>query len=163
MSEQENTNNIAELATYIPTEWKSGDKVTSAKLNKIEAGVASMQTIIIPTSSYEVWIDDTHTTRINTIQYPAAQLIEAFTRGVNIIIHAQTTGVDFFLRFTSAAQVDESIMFTCANPQIGASSDSIIYWFAPSGTDILMEYNSDNMPYIDQIYPALGGDEGAAT
>lgn len=32
---------------YEPTEWKSGDVVTSAKLNKIEAGIASGGVLVV--------------------------------------------------------------------------------------------------------------------
>lgn len=37
--------------SYTPTEWKSGDTVTSAKLNKIEQGIAN-NNIIIETCEY---------------------------------------------------------------------------------------------------------------
>ena len=33
--------------SYMPTEWKSGDTVTSAKLNKIEQGIAAGSGILI--------------------------------------------------------------------------------------------------------------------
>ena len=33
--------------SYTPTEWKSGDVVTSAKLNKIEQGIASAGGVLI--------------------------------------------------------------------------------------------------------------------
>ena len=32
---------------YEPTEWKSGDVVTSAKLNKLEAGIASGGVLVV--------------------------------------------------------------------------------------------------------------------
>ena len=33
--------------SYTPTEWKSGDVVTSAKLNKIEEGIASSGGVLV--------------------------------------------------------------------------------------------------------------------
>ena len=38
---------MAEYFEYTPTEWKAGDTVTSAKLNKLEQGVASRGFLII--------------------------------------------------------------------------------------------------------------------
>ena len=35
--------------SYTPTNWKAGDVVTSAKLNKIEQGIASSGGVVIPT------------------------------------------------------------------------------------------------------------------
>jgi len=67
MSEQENTNDINELLNYIPIPWKSGDVVTSEKLNKIEGGIASAQTIIVPISSREIQFDGTSTMTILSI------------------------------------------------------------------------------------------------
>ena len=48
--------------SYTPTEWKSGDVVTSAKLNKLEEGVASSGGALIATLTQtldgEEWINN---------------------------------------------------------------------------------------------------------
>lgn len=40
--------------SYTPTEWKKGDKVTSAKLNKLEQGVADAGVLVV---NYDVATD----------------------------------------------------------------------------------------------------------
>lgn len=160
---EENANNLEELASYLPTEWKSGDVVTSEKLNKIEAGITSMQTIIVPTSSHEVWIDGTNTITIKSIQYTAEELATAFRSGINIMVYLEANNNEGFLRLTSVAVMDGNIVFACINP---SPSTPVLYWFAPSESDILMEFNQTTQPYIDQFYGTSstpGGDEGTAT
>ncbi len=39
--------------SYVPTDWKNGDVVTSAKLNKLEQGVQDVGPLIIEYSSFD--------------------------------------------------------------------------------------------------------------
>lgn len=39
--------------SYEPTNWKTGDVVTSAKLNKLEQGVAAGSGVLVVTGTYE--------------------------------------------------------------------------------------------------------------
>ena len=128
---EENNNSLIQLATYSPTEWKSGDVVTSEKLNKIETGITRAQTIMVPTSSREVWIDGTNTITIKSIQYTAKELADAFISGINIMIHLETNGNIGFLQLASVAKMDEAIVFACINPN---PSTPVLYWFAPRTT-----------------------------
>lgn len=41
--------------SYTPTNWKAGDIVTSAKLNKIEQGVAASGELVMPTYTTSDW------------------------------------------------------------------------------------------------------------
>lgn len=42
--------------SYTPTTWQSGDKITSAKLNKIEQGIVNSETIVETISGADVSI-----------------------------------------------------------------------------------------------------------
>lgn len=61
---------------YEPTAWKSGDVVTSAKLNKLEQGVAN--TVFIVTLSYD---EETNTYSLDQ-QY--ADIVAAYEAGANL-------------------------------------------------------------------------------
>lgn len=61
---------------YTPTTWKSGDVVTSAKLNKLEQGVAS--TVFVVTLSY-----DEETSTYSTDK-PYADILAAYEAGANL-------------------------------------------------------------------------------
>lgn len=54
--------------SYIPTEWKSGDIVTSAKLNKIELGIKAFEPpILYANITYES--DSSAITLVNSLSY----------------------------------------------------------------------------------------------
>ena len=61
---------------YEPTEWKSGDVVTSAKLNKLEQGVANA--VFVVTLSY-----DEETSTYSTDK-PYADIVAAYEAGANL-------------------------------------------------------------------------------
>lgn len=61
---------------YTPTTWKSGDVVTSAKLNKLEQGVAS--TVFVVTLSH-----DEETSTYSTDK-PYADILAAYEAGANL-------------------------------------------------------------------------------
>lgn len=75
--------------TYEPTEWKSGDVVTSQKLNKLENGVVSASsggglvvnfTLEAGTGDYDgyyIWVTET----------PAADVIAAIKAGTNVVFY----------------------------------------------------------------------------
>lgn len=62
--------------TYTPTNWVRGDIVTSAKLNKLEQGVAS--TVFVVTLSY-----DEETSTYSTDK-PYADILAAYEAGANL-------------------------------------------------------------------------------
>ena len=71
--------------SYEPTNWKDGDLVTSAKLNKIENGINNLQSIVIQATSENYFIDsEDQSNRIilpqNMLSYN--DLMTAFNNGV---------------------------------------------------------------------------------
>lgn len=61
---------------YEPTTWKSGDVVTSAKLNKLEQGVAN--TVFIVTLAYD------EATSTYSTDKPYADIVAAYEAGANL-------------------------------------------------------------------------------
>ena len=93
--------------SYTPTEWKAGDVVTSAKLNKIEQGiVASESSVFIVT--FDRTLDHTDKT--------AQEIEEAYLAGKKVIlrIEAIDEGTGYSLEaLTSMRKVisDENISY----------------------------------------------------
>ena len=68
---------------YEPTEWKSGDVVTSAKLNKLENGVAGAGGVLIVEMSMTT---GDHSEEIYTLNKTWKEIHDAFVAGVNVLI-----------------------------------------------------------------------------
>lgn len=64
--------------SYTPTTWKSGDVVTSAKLNKMESGIESATPYIVSM----LWDEDTEK---NYLDKTANEIITAMQAGVVIV------------------------------------------------------------------------------
>lgn len=147
-----NGNSLEQFATYTPTEWKSGDVVTSKKLNKIEEGLALTQTIIVPISSREIQIDGDDPLVITSLQHPAQDFINAFAQGINILIDMRKEGDPSaaLLRLISVGSYNNrDITFACAAPFPGMPT---IYWYAPEPGDALMIFGQQTQQYINQFY-----------
>lgn len=61
---------------YEPTEWKSGDVVTSAKLNKLEQAVAGCSLVVHATTE-----DD-----VATLDKTWQEIFDAFSAGANVVV-----------------------------------------------------------------------------
>jgi hypothetical protein len=84
--------------SYTPTEWKAGDTVTSAKLNKLEQGVASSggTDILFVTATYDD-VEQTYTlNKTWTEIYNANVAIITFTdtdmKGIALVTEIEHTG-----------------------------------------------------------------------
>ena len=87
---------------YEPTNWKSGDVVTSAKLNKIEAGIASGGVLVVTDTEGtldKTWqeIHDAVFVVYNTAmsQDNMTGIFIAYAQGVFTAIDGNTYGVAF--------------------------------------------------------------------
>ena len=66
--------------SYTPTEWKTGDVVTSAKLNKLEQGVAAGSGVLVVHESYD---SATSTWTMDTV---ASEIWSAMQTGLAIVV-----------------------------------------------------------------------------
>lgn len=62
---------------YEPTEWKTGDVVTSAKLNKLEEAVAGMSPLVVTVGDND------------TLSKKWSVIWEAFSAGRTVVIYSQ--------------------------------------------------------------------------
>ena len=65
--------------SYTPTSWKSGDVVTSAKLNKMESGIVAATPYIVNM----IWNEDLDK---NTLDKTAAEIIAAVQKGLVLVL-----------------------------------------------------------------------------
>ena len=66
--------------SYTPTEWKAGDTVTSAKLNKIEQGISNNSSNVLMVEMEEISFG------YQSI-LDATEIAAAFIAGKNVIVH----------------------------------------------------------------------------
>jgi len=89
--------------SYEPTTWKSGDTVTSAKLNKMEQGIANAGALVVT---------DTNGTLDHTFQeiYDAAPLVAlyALPTGYNWLLDAAEDGGMYGVVFDKAVYLASS-------------------------------------------------------
>lgn len=71
--------------SYTPTTWKSGDTVTSTKLNKIEQGIANNILFVNGTVSYTEAEDDEDSTQMITLNKTWQEIVDAANNGIVII------------------------------------------------------------------------------
>lgn len=95
--------------SYTPTEWKSGDTVTSAKLNKMEQGIASGSSVVMPiytTSDMETF----------TCNMTFAEIASAITDGKFVVarIMFSNDGSSYFL--TISFSDVETIVYSTTTP-----------------------------------------------
>jgi len=76
--------------SYEPTTWKSGDVVTSAKLNKMEQGIAGAGggALIVGQTVGEVIEDPSGDYRIATLNKTWTEIIEALQAGIPCVLVA---------------------------------------------------------------------------
>lgn len=79
--------------SYTPTNWKSGDVVTSAKLNNIEQGIANATLLVNATQSDSGLTCDTK----------ASVMYNAITNGQTIVINIPEIGGAFTVITATAA------------------------------------------------------------
>lgn len=94
--------------SYTPTNWKSGDVVTSAKLNKLEQGIATGGVTVVP---YTVGGVDNP----SVIQMKASELLTACQNGVVFIKNSDTSGTESLVScevVSSAEFYDGAYSFT---------------------------------------------------
>lgn len=69
--------------SYTPTQWKSGDTVTSAKLNKIESGIKANEVFIIDLN-----------TKTDTLNKTAGEIFTASSEGKVVVLHINEDGYE---------------------------------------------------------------------
>lgn len=69
---------------YEPTNWKTGDIVTSEKLNKLENGVAGADGFMAVNGQYDA--GDESTAETITLDITAVELYEALTNGAFVVV-----------------------------------------------------------------------------
>ena len=111
--------------SYTPTQWKAGDTVTSAKLNKIEQGIAMNSEILIV---HEIDNGDNPPTLDKTWQ-------EIHDVDICYIIYRDENETGrLFVQGTAKSDNDEYIILAYPNdyPYIAASSDDYPVWQVPN-------------------------------
>ena len=91
---------------YEPTEWKSGDVITSAKLNKIEQGVAAGGGVVVP--KYTTTDDgDTYTCNMTFSEIWTACLAGNCINCCNVSVEDEEVAVvnSMLLEFASSERV----------------------------------------------------------
>lgn len=66
---------------YEPTNWKSGDVVTSAKLNKLEQAVAGCSLVVHTTTE-----GDDDTGYVTTMDKTWQEIFDAFSTGASVVV-----------------------------------------------------------------------------
>ena len=111
--------------SYEPTNWKSGDTVTSAKLNKMEQGIASAGgggSLICNADSDTQALDKT-----------AEEISTAFLSGTNVLVIRYNES-DYKQAFTiGSVEYDEAAEFTYSFYAAVAPENNT--WVANAGTD----------------------------
>jgi len=77
----------SEPVIYEKTEWKPGDKVTSAKLNKIEEGINNLSPMVVEVRQFYTTINNKNYT-IKYLDITAQELLEAFHQGRKILLQS---------------------------------------------------------------------------
>lgn len=85
--------------SYEPTIWKSGDVVTSAKLNKMEQGIASGSGVVMPT--YTTSDGETY-----TCDMTFAEITSAISEGKFVVARIINQNDDFTFLTVSNSKVD---------------------------------------------------------
>lgn len=120
---------------YEPTEWKSGDVVTSAKLNKIEGGIVGAEPVVVTATEYSV--DDSTVLRLSATW---KEIHDAVTAHKLVIIDStlDRTGYDYFadsmlvLR-TWVNEGETDYWVTALGVSLVSTDESAIYAFAADG------------------------------
>lgn len=99
---------------YTPTEWKKGDKVTSAKLNKIEQGISATSGLITATFDEQ--------TGVVTLDKSYNDIEAMFSNGVTpIFVMESETGVNVMvcggLNDSVNYQADFIFLMDAGNPE----------------------------------------------
>lgn len=88
--------------SYTPTEWKTGDIVTSTKLNKLEQGVANAGPLMVNVTVTDNG-DDTYT---YTCDKTAGEMLTAASNGI-VVLHTATDEGGVRVSWISEAGYDD--------------------------------------------------------
>lgn len=121
--------------SYEPTTWKSGDIVTSAKLNKLEQGVANAGGCLV--------------VNVNVEGDPQSGATYTLDKTWQEIYDTVTSGTPVFLFLTSV----ENYAYTFAVE--GVTYDGIAHYSVTSGFESLFEGNFSTNSATD--YPSCNG------
>lgn len=122
--------------SYDPTNWKTGDVVTSAKLNKLEQGVAAGSGVLVVHSNY----DETSGTEV--LDKTAFEIFSASSDG-KVVISAFNSGGQMI--------VTSFLSYVSANPVTGWAAFKFID-IAPDGQIEVTTYTAgtqDDYPVLD--------------
>ena len=84
--------------SYTPTTWKAGDTVTSAKLNKIEQGIANNGGILIVRTTYD------EDTQVETCDHTWQEIYDAYIVESKNVVYVDNA--DHYITLT-ALEVDQ--------------------------------------------------------
>lgn len=120
--------------SYIPTEWKSGDTVTSAKLNKIENGFSTVAPFIIEAIDEDGSLSLTASTTYNDV-------MTALNQGRIVMLHVLVNQVYHYMYYYSKiSSYDDAyfVDFLGKDDIILTSNDIneplVVYNSSPSGS-----------------------------
>lgn len=116
--------------SYEPTVWKTGDVVTSAKLNKLENAVAGSGGVLV--------IDIVFTRDSSYLDIPAGELYEALADGYVV-----------YLKTQDGTLYEYTHLFQCGyeeNPEAG----SHMYYFVNSSNEYYVADSSTDNPVYEQ-------------
>lgn len=117
---------------YEPTTWKSGDVVTSAKLNKLEQGVANA--VFVVTLSY-----DEETSTYSTDK-PYADIVAAYEAGANLFCVPWEGGALLGMEYMASANM--FIVTHMLPSDIGSEDSSVaitVFYIHADGTIVTRE------------------------
>lgn len=128
--------------SYTPTNWQSGDIITSAKLNKMEQGIANGGGVLLVTASY----DDTSDGLI--CDKTGDEVKTAFLNGLNVILHVQEENQDRGTEKGSGDNLFESWMLLMGISS-GLTDEIVSYNFGDGG---LITRLGENDYLMDETY-----------
>lgn len=130
--------------SYTPTQWKSGDTVTSAKLNKIENGIKNLQSLIINATIASENIHSVDWTAYITLQenMPSYNdFIESCTAGIipQMIVTENDTGNKWFFVLTGMFIYNEAHIISFSATQ---NDNSVAIYLYSEDDDAPLEQES---------------------
>ena len=144
---------------YTPTEWKTGDIVTSEKLNKVENGLASVVMTINATfyseTEEEIEVEAPTDTYVR-MDKTAGEIYEAFRSGTRclLIFPEGSEVVGPSMTYTAVAPIISAGLFT------NSDTEGSMYVFSvqdPEGSDRMVFFatSADAYPSTEESVPSV--------
>lgn len=113
---------------YEPTNWKTGDVVTSAKLNKLEQGVAAGSGVLVVTATED---DDTG---VLTLDKTASEIYGAMKSG-GVLVDAEDASYGIFSFVCGSLSLGAYNFYSIVISIIDGSVKGTLHFQAQTGTD----------------------------